>query len=198
MASTGFREVGVVDRTVAPTESDEIWRHRILQGEVHDEAASVMGGVAGHAGLFSTASDLSRFAFALAEGGDGYGSHLVRRSTLDLFTRSNGLRSTYPAGLGWMLTTGPGNSAAGSHFGPRTFGHTGFTGTSIWIDPDQGLFVILLTNRVYPTRRNTRIRGVRTELADAVAGAVVAPPGAAYRAWGFGPLPDDLPTYAVR
>ena len=191
MASTGFRGVGVVDRTVAPTETDSFWRGRTLQGEVHDEAASVFGGVAGHAGLFSTASDLSRFAFVLSNGGRGYGTRLFRRTTLDAFTRHVRLPSTYPTGLGWMVNAGPGNSAAGD-LSARTFGHTGFTGTSIWVDPESQVFVVLLTNRVHPSRRNRRIRDVRTSLATRVADAVRTPAGQAHTAWGFGPVPDDL------
>lgn len=198
MTATGFRDVGVVDRTAAPTENDRIWRHRTLQGEVHDEAASVMGGVAGHAGLFSTAEDLSHFAFLLASGGEAYGTRLFRRTTLDRFTERLRLRSTYPTGLGWMVQDpGPGYSSAGSLFGPRSFGHTGFTGTSLWVDPEQELFVVLLSNRVHPTRRNRGIRDVRAELADAVAGAVRTPPGLAARGLGFGPVPDDLPRVAT-
>ena len=196
MDRTGFRAVGVRDPDAAPTEVDRVWRGRTLQGEVHDEAASVFGGVAGHAGLFSTASDMARFGFALANGGEGYGTRLFRRTTLDQFTERVRLRSTYPTGLGWMVNYG--ETSAGAEFGPRSFGHTGFTGTSIWVDPDQALFVVLLTNRVHPTRRNTRIREVRPALADAVAGAVLAPPGEAARAWGFGPVPDDLPRVAGR
>ena len=198
MAATGFRAVGAVDPAVAPTEADRAFRGRTLQGEVHDEAASVMGGVAGHAGLFSTASDLARFAYVLAEGGAGYNTRLFRRTTLEQFVRPVPLQSTYPTGLGWMVNAGRGNSAAGSRFGPRSFGHTGYTGTSIWVDPDQGLFVVLLSNRVHPSRDNRRIRDVRPALADAVAGAVAAPPGRPERGWGFGPLPDDLPTLARR
>jgi CubicO group peptidase (beta-lactamase class C family) len=192
MERTGFRAPGTVDPTAAPTERDRVWRGRTLQGEVHDEAASVLGGVAGHAGLFSTAEDLSRFAFLLASGGEAYGARLFRPSTLDRFTERVRLRSTYPTGLGWMLqATGRGYSSAGSVFGPRSFGHTGFTGTSIWVDPDQGLFVVLLTNRVHPTRRNRKIRSVRADLADAVAGSVRAPSGEPLRAL-FDPVPADL------
>lgn len=190
MTGTGFREVNVVDRTAAPTEADRVWRMRTPQGEVHDEAASVFGGVAGHAGLFSTAEDLSRFGFALASGGAGYGTRLFRRTTLERFTERVRMRSTYPTGLGWMVNYG--DTSAGSHFGPRSFGHTGFTGTSIWVDPDENLFVVLLTNRVHPSRRNRRISDVRPALADAVAGAVLAPPGHAELALGFGPVPADL------
>ena len=197
MDATGFRGVGVVDRDVAPTEADNVWRRRTLQGEVHDEAASVLGGVAGHAGLFSTASDLARFAYVLSNGGAGYGTRLFRRTTLDAFVEPVRLRATYPTGLGWMVNAGRGNTSAGS-MGPRSFGHTGFTGTSIWVDPESRLFVVLLTNRVHPSRRNRRITDVRTALADAVAGSVETPPGEASRMWGFGPVPDDLPDVAAR
>ena len=196
MRGTGFRDVGVRDPNAAPTETDRVWRGRTLQGEVHDEAASVFGGVAGHAGLFSTAADMARFGFALANGGEGYGTRLFRRTTIDAFTERVRLRSTYPTGLGWMVNYG--ETSAGAEFGPRSFGHTGFTGTSIWVDPDQKLFVVLLTNRVHPTRRNSKIREVRPALADAVAGAVLAPPGEAALTWGFGPVPDDLPGVAQR
>ena len=196
MASTGFRRVGVRDPEAAPTETDASWRGRTLQGEVHDEAASVFGGVAGHAGLFSTATDMARFGFMLANGGQANGTRLFRRTTLDQFTERVRLRSTYPTGLGWMVNHG--STSAGSAFGPRSFGHTGFTGTSIWVDPDQELFVVLLSNRVHPTRRNRRIREVRPALADAVAQAILAPPGDPAQAWGFGPVPSDLPRVARR
>ncbi len=197
MRHSGFREVGVVDREVAPTESDQAFRGRMLQGEVHDEAASVMGGVAGHAGLFSTARDMSRFAYVMANGGAGYGTRLVRRTTLEQFARPIRLRSTYPTGLGWMVNAGKGNTSAGE-MGPRAFGHTGYTGTSIWIDPDQRSFVVLLSNRVHPSRRNRRIREVRPALADALVEAIRTPPGRAIQGWGFGPVPDDLLTTARR
>ena len=199
MDATGFRRPGAVDRAAAPTERDRVWRGRTLQGEVHDEAASVMGGVAGHAGLFSTAEDLATFGFLLASGGEANGARLFRRTTLDAFTERAPVRGRYPMGLGWMVRpTGRGYSSSGSLFGPRSFGHTGFTGTSIWVDPDQDLFVVLLTNRVHPTRRNGGIRDARADLADAVAGAVAAPPGEAATAWGFGPVPSDLPRVAAR
>ena len=199
MDHTGFRRSGTVDRTAAPTERDRTWRGRTLQGEVHDEAASVMGGVAGHAGLFSTAEDLATFGFLLANGGEAGGTRLFRRTTLDAFTERVPLRGTYPMGLGWMVRPeGGGYSSSGSRFGPRSFGHTGFTGTSIWVDPDQDLFVVLLTNRVHPTRRTRGIATARADLADAVAGAIATPPGEAARAWGFGPVPTDLPAVAAR
>ncbi|MEM0961747.1 MAG: serine hydrolase, partial [Bacteroidota bacterium] len=95
------------------------------------------------------------------------------------------------------VNAGSGNSSAGS-MSARAFGHTGFTGTSLWVDPETSLFVVLLTNRVHPTRRNSRIRDVRTALSNALADAVATESGNAPAAWGFGPLPDDLPTVAQR
>ena len=193
---TGFRRPGAVDRLAAPTESDTIWRQRVLQGEVHDEAASVMGGIAGHAGLFSTARDMSTIGFALANRGRANGTRLFSIRTLDEFTERVRVRSTYPVGLGWMVRPADRSdySSSGSHFGPRSFGHTGFTGTSIWVDPDQELFVVLLSNRVHPTRRNSRIGPVRADLADAVATSIASPVEAPWRALGFGDIPNDLPT----
>jgi CubicO group peptidase (beta-lactamase class C family) len=193
---TGFRRPGAIDRLAAPTEVDNTWRQRVLQGEVHDEAASVLGGVAGHAGLFSTATDMSTVGFMLANRGQAYGTRLLSIRTLDEFTERVRLQSTYPVGLGWMVRPARSTeySSSGSHFGPRSFGHTGFTGTSIWVDPDQEMFVVLLSNRVHPTRNNNRIGPVRAALADAVATSIASPVEAPWRALGFGEIPDDLPT----
>ena len=161
MKHTGFRPpIGLWPR-IAPTENDP-WRGRMIQGEVHDENAFAMGGVAPHAGLFSTAGDLARFARMLLNGGGG----IVSRQTLDLFTRKAGIPDSDRA-LGCDTKSAEGSSA-GTLFSSRSFGHTGFTGTSIWIDPERQLFVILLTNRVYPTRENNLIREVRPAVADAV------------------------------
>ncbi|MFN3597218.1 MAG: glycoside hydrolase family 3 N-terminal domain-containing protein [Rubricoccaceae bacterium] len=199
MTRTDFRPTSGVPTTgerapsVAPTEHDRTWRRRVMQGEVHDEAAWLLGGTAGHAGLFSTADDLARFAFALTRGGEAYGARLFAPATLRQFTTRVPLAGDYPMALGWMLRPTDGSaSSSGEHFGPRAFGHTGFTGTSIWIDPDQDLFVVLLSNRVHPSRENTQIRAVRRQLADAVALAIETPPGAWHRHLGFGPVPPDL------
>ena len=143
---------------IAPTENDP-WRGRVLRGEVHDENAAAMGGVSGHAGLFSTADDLVRFAQMLLRGGAG----LLRPETIALFTRTQNPSFSSRA-LGWD-TPSPASSA-GTKLSAHAFGHTGFTGTSIWIDPEQDLFVILLTNRVHPTRANELIREVRPRVAD--------------------------------
>ena len=194
MTATGFRPVGRTDRTAAPTEYDGAWRMRLIQGEVHDEAASVMGGVAGHAGLFSTARDMSRLGFVLANDGQGYGTRMYGYRTADTFFERSRLRGNYPMALGWMLRpTDRAYSSSGRLFGPRSFGHTGFTGTSIWVDPDEDLFVVLLTNRVHPSRRRRGIKEARADLADAVAGAIVSPADHPEWGFGFGTPPTDLP-----
>jgi CubicO group peptidase (beta-lactamase class C family) len=166
---------------IAPTEIDTVFRHRLMRGEVHDENAGRMGGVSGHAGLFSTASDLARFAsWMLMSWGDSlhyvcadmecphsFHPGLVRRFT----TRQN-LPPGSTRALGWDTPSDSGYSSAGTKLSRQSFGHTGFTGTSIWMDPERDLFVILLTNRVNPTRANTKILQVRAVVADLVAEAL--------------------------
>jgi CubicO group peptidase (beta-lactamase class C family) len=162
---------------IAPTEFDANFRKRLIQGEVHDENAFAIGGVSGHAGLFSTAPDLAAFCQMLLNGGVYAHQRILRRSTIAQFTApqqlSGGTRT-----LGWVVATE--GSSSGHYFSPHSFGHTGFTGTSIWIDPDRQLFVVLLTNRVNPTRENHKIAEVRPALHDAVIEALglatAAPP----------------------
>lgn len=171
MTRTGFRPVGAAnvpaDSLVVPTEVDAAFRKRLVQGEVHDETAWLLGGVAGHAGLFSTAEDLARFAYMLVHEGQVGGKAFLKPETIRLFT-TPAAPGRHTRALGWDTKSPSGYSSAGQRFGPRSFGHTGFTGTSLWIDPDQRLFVILLTNRVHPTRENRQIIEVRAELADLV------------------------------
>lgn len=160
MASTRYLPPDKWRTRVAPTENDTVFRHRLLRGEVHDENAGRLGGVSGHAGLFSTAPDLARFA-----------RWLLRLRTIDsLHVRDFTHKQEIPPGssraLGW--DTPSELSSAGTKMGPNAFGHTGFTGTSIWFDPDRNLFIILLTNRVNPTRANTKILQVRRRVADLV------------------------------
>jgi CubicO group peptidase (beta-lactamase class C family) len=132
---------------------------------VHDENAWAMGGVAGHAGLFSTASAIAVFAQMLLNGGIYAHHRLLFRATIATFTTREVVGDSARA-LGWDVPVAP--SSSGRYFSPRSFGHTGFTGTSLWIDPDRNLFVVLLTNRVNPTRANDAIRQVRPALHDAV------------------------------
>jgi beta-N-acetylhexosaminidase len=151
--------------SIAPTEFDANFRKRLVQGEVHDENAFAIGGVSGHAGVFSTAPDLAAFCQMLLNGGVYAHQRILRRSTLAQFTApqqlSGGTRT-----LGWVVPTE--GSSSGHYFSAHSFGHTGFTGTTIWIDPDRQLFVVLLTNRVNPTRENHKIAEVRPAVHDAV------------------------------
>ena len=148
----------------APTERDP-WRGRLLRGEVHDENAAFLERPVAHAGLFSSANDLARFARALLNEGTLDGVRVVRAETVRDFTRVQNVLLSNRA-LGWETPTG-GNSA-GRVMRRPAYGHTGFTGTSVWIDPVNDRFVILLTNRVNPTRENSRIGPVRTAVADLV------------------------------
>ena len=162
MADTRYRPPAAWLPRIAPTERDP-WRGRLLRGEVHDENAFFLGGVSAHAGLFSSAHDLARFARALLNEGALDGVRIVRPETVRDFTRVQHVLLSNRA-LGWETPTG-GNSA-GRVMKRPAFGHTGFTGTSLWIDPSTDRFVILLTNRVNPTRENSRIGPVRTAVAD--------------------------------
>jgi len=166
MTNTAFNHPpSMRDRSV-PTADDKTFRKRIIQGEVQDENASIMGGVAGHAGLFSTASDVATFALSMLDGG----KPLLQPSTVQLFTR----RENSPAGtsraLGWDTPSSP--SQSGKYFSPTSFGHLGYTGTSLWIDPAQQLSVTLLTNRTWPDCSNQAIKQVRPQFHDAIVKAL--------------------------
>ncbi len=175
MASTGYRGTGTPDASVVPTELDDYFRHRLVQGEVHDETAWILGGTAGHAGLFSSATDVARFASMMAQGGRYDRGLFLSPETVEFFTTVVDSSMSTRA-LGWDTKSRDKPSSSGEHFGPRSFGHTGFTGTSIWIDPDSGVFVVFLTNRVYPTRENYGIIDLRPQLADLTYEALVGTP----------------------
>jgi len=169
MGDTFFNPSLKLQSRIAPTEVSPP-RGYPLKGEVHDENAFALGGVAGHAGLFSTASDLAVFAEMMLNGGVYDGVRIVSDSTVARFTaRTAGTRA-----LGWDTADGDGGS--GEYLSSRAYGHTGYTGTSIWIDPDRDMFVILLTNRVHAARARRPakvISDVRADLSDAAALAVI-------------------------
>lgn len=165
---------------VAPTERDP-WRGRLVRGEVHDENAHFLGGVSAHAGLFSCVADLTRFAQMLLGGGTLDGVRIVGAETVRDFTRVQNALLSHRA-LGWETPNG--SNSAGRRLQRPAFGHTGFTGTSIWIDPANDRFVVLLTNRVNPTRENSRIGPVRTLVADLTAATAGLADGAASGARG--------------
>ncbi len=172
MYDTFYTPADSVKRRIAPTEIAPP-RGYPIQGEVHDENAFAMGGVAGHAGIFSTAADLSVFAQMMLNGGEYKGVRILAESTVMMFTtRAAGHRA-----LGWDTPTG--SYGSGYYLSGHAFGHTGFTGTSMWIDPDRGMFVILLTNRVYAARALHPLQviaDVRSDLSDAASLAVTDMP----------------------
>lgn len=148
--------------TGIPAKPRSTFRNKIIQGEVQDENAYVLGGVAGHAGLFSTAEDLARFAHILHTGG----SPILHPETVALFIRRESVPPGTSRALGWDTPSSP--SQSGKYFDPRSYGHLGYTGTSLWIDPDRQLSITLLTNRTWPDCSNQAIKRVRPTFHDAV------------------------------
>jgi CubicO group peptidase (beta-lactamase class C family) len=166
MFRTMFNPPSSFNVNIAPTEWDSIFRKQLVHGIVHDENAYLLGGVSGHAGLFSTASDLAVFMQMLMNGGTYRGKRYLSSETIRLFTTRSDPKTK--RALGWDFKTMNGYSSAGVLFGPESFGHTGFTGTSIWVEPEKKIFVILLTNRVHPTRNNHKIMQIRSKVHDTV------------------------------
>jgi CubicO group peptidase (beta-lactamase class C family) len=149
---------------IAPTEHDS-WRGRMLVGEVHDENCWALGGAAGHAGLFGTAAAVGDFARSMLSGLTGGASRVAQPSTLRTFvTRDSHVSGSRALGWDTMLPT----SSCGTKMSTGAFGHTGFTGTTLWIDPKHDVYVVFLTNRVHPTRDNSAIQEIRPALHDAV------------------------------
>ncbi len=164
MIHTMFTPPSQLAQFCAPTEYDSI-SGKLLQGVVHDENARSLGGAVGHAGLFSNSSDLAVYLQMLLNGGVYDGRRYLEDSVIALFTKRQSELST--RGLGWD-TKSPEHSSAGHYFSATSFGHLGFTGTSVWVDPVRKLFVVFLTNRVCPTRNNQKIAIVRPAIHDAV------------------------------
>jgi len=162
MASTTFTPPQSWRSKIPPTSDDRTFRGRIIQGEVQDENASVMEGVAGHAGLFSTAADLATFAHAMLSRGKA----ILGRHTLATFTQRQGEPAGTARALGWDTPSAP--SQSGRYFSSSAFGHLGYTGTSLWIDPERQISITLLTNRTWPDCTNQAIKQVRPRFHDAV------------------------------
>jgi CubicO group peptidase (beta-lactamase class C family) len=161
-----FRPSEDLKPLIPPTQANQPQRPYIIQGEVNDENAFVMGGVAAHAGCFSTALDVSVFAQSMLLGG----TPLFQSKTVEIFTR----REDFPPGtsraLGWDTPSQP--SQSGKYFSARAYGHLGYTGTSLWIDPERRLSVTLLTNRTWPDRSSQAIKNLRPIFHDAVVEAL--------------------------
>ncbi len=173
MTNTTFNPPKEIRDRIPPTADDRAFRKRIIQGEVQDENASILGGVAGHAGLFSSAEDLARFAHAMLQCGGGTPARvpILRPETVSLFTRRESAPSGTSRALGWDTPSSP--SQSGKYFGLRSYGHLGYTGTSLWIDPDRQLSITLLTNRTWPDCSNQAIKQIRPKFHDAVIEALL-------------------------
>ncbi|NYT41089.1 serine hydrolase [Sphingomonas sp. R-74633] len=172
MKDTGFNPPKAKLARIAPTELDTSFRHMLVRGVVHDENAYVMGGVAGHAGLFSTAADLAKITQLYLDHGRHHGRQIIKAETIKLFMQPQGLPAGSSRALGWDMPSV--NGFSGPLASPRAIIHTGFTGTSLYIDPDRDAFIILLTNRVNPTRNNAEIFKARPAIHTAVLTALDA------------------------
>jgi CubicO group peptidase (beta-lactamase class C family) len=162
MTQTTFNPPLEIRATIPPTQDDQTFRKRIIQGEVQDENASVLGGTAAHAGLFSTAHDLAKFAHCMLNGG----RPILRPETIALFTRRESAPSGTTRALGWDTPSTP--SQSGKYCSPQSFGHLGYTGASLWIDPARQISITLLTNRTWPDCSNQAIKQVRPKFHDAI------------------------------
>jgi CubicO group peptidase (beta-lactamase class C family) len=151
---------------IAPTEVSSR-TGKAMHGVAHDPLAGSLDGVAGHAGMFSSARDLAKIAQTLLDGAQNRRTPILKPSTIQQFIR----RAAKGRGLGWDLAVGP-NTSAGQFASARTFGHTGFTGTSLWIDPERDYYVVLLTNRIHPTADNNGHVALRKAVHDAAALAI--------------------------
>jgi len=167
MTRTCFNPAPALKSEIPPTEDDRRFRNRVIQGEVNDENTYVMGGVAGHAGLFAPATDIARFAECMLHGG----APILQSETVKLFTRCESSPAGTSRALGWDTPSRP-DSSSGRYFSSLSFGHLGFTGTSLWIDPGRKLSVTLLTNRTWPDRSPQLIREVRPRVHDAIVEAL--------------------------
>ena len=162
MTHTTFNPVEELRASIPPTVDDKTFRHRIIQGEVQDENASVLGGVAGHAGLFATAHDVATFAHTMLQAGHP----ILRLETLAVFTKRESSPEGTSRALGWDTPSSP--SQSGKYFSANSYGHLGYTGASLWIDPERSLSVTLLTNRTWPDCQNKTIQQVRPRFHDAI------------------------------
>jgi CubicO group peptidase (beta-lactamase class C family) len=162
------QSAGVPLAQIAPTELDLRWRQRRVWGEVHDETACALGGVAGHAGLFSTAMDVAQFGQAWLQDPAQLGvDEDLAKQALSQQACTDDVRR----GLGFVIKSLV-NASAGDLFSPRSFGHTGFTGSTLWVDPDRRLVVSCLTNGIHAGRADHAPHAFRRELHDLIAQSV--------------------------
>jgi len=167
MENTMFTPPAEIHDRIPPTEFDKALRNELVHGEVHDENAAFFGGVSGHAGLFSTVDDLGRYAQMLLSNGYLNGKKLFDQSTIELFTNRQNITKGSSRAIGWDTPSEVG-STYGDYFSDQAFGHTGYTGTSMIIDPKYDIVVILLSNRVYDTRERRNLYKYRPKIHNAI------------------------------
>lgn len=156
MERTLFNPPEALWENTAPTEFCR-WRNKVVRGQVHDENAVIMGGVSGNAGLFSCADDVAKIcAMMLCGGISGDGQRYLSRRSVEMMTQNYTQGRNLARGIGWQIKQGPGTQM-GDLFTDGSYGHTGFAGTSLWVDPKQGLYTVLLTNRIHPSRENEQL-----------------------------------------
>jgi len=168
MNSTYYLPNESVITQIAPTEIDNIYRNRLVHGEVHDENTYLMGGVSTHAGVFSKSEDIANYAQMYLNRGSWRGNRIFKESIIKKFTKKQNTPKSSDYAIGWDTPSNNGKSSAGDFFSDGSFGHLGFTGTSLWIDPNQNIIIVLLTNRVYPSREREGIYGIRRKFYNAV------------------------------
>ena len=168
MNSTMYRPKKTLLSKIVPTEFDSLYRRKLVHGEVHDENSHLIGGVSSHAGLFSTAENMANYAQMLINNGTWLGKRIFNESMIRKFTSRQYLPEDSDYALGWDTPSQNGKSSAGDYFSNLAFGHLGFTGTSVWIDPLEEIIIILFTNRVHPTRERGGMYGIRREFHNAV------------------------------
>ena len=161
MTSTRYNPDSLLRDRIVPTEYDSTYRGRLLIGEVHDENAWVMGGVAPHAGLFSTARDIAIYGQMMSNRGEWMGTRYFNDYSIEMFTQRQNMPKGSDRAIGWDTPSQGGSSSAGDYFSSSSYGHLGFTGTSLWVDPENDVVVVLLSNRVHPTRNKKGIYGIR-------------------------------------
>ena len=168
MENTFFNPSKIIQNRIVPTENDTYFRDRLLKGEVHDENAFILGGVSGHAGLFSNASDIGKMSKFFLNEGIYNGRRYLKKNLINTFTSKQKNPVKSDRALGWDTPSRNGKSSAGDYFSKTSYGHLGFTGTSLWIDPEKNIIIVFLSNRVYPTRNKKGIYKVRRELHNSI------------------------------
>ena len=164
--------VNILD-VIPPTEIDNLYRNKIVKGFVHDENAFLMGGVSGHAGLFSNSYDIAKYAQTMINFGIYNGSRVFNSYSIKKTTKKQNTPYGSDYALGWDTPSIKGNSSAGDFFSKGSYGHLGFTGTSLWVDPNQKIIIILLTNRTYPTRDKLGMHKLRRDFHNEIMSTII-------------------------